>query len=389
MRVELGWGTPTDRSERLTQRSLRWEVPALPELGPRVVRRWQHLATWMPPETVVLCRHREIGGARRLHLPTRRAPAGYELEWDLGFLHRHGQTGTRRLDERDGGYALNDDASIVDDETEVLGFVEQAPLPLLDVLERKRLPATGREVLVAGVDDPLRDTTEPLGVLGWIESFPIQPRRIPEPKALWGLEPLVRIPDRGRWRHAYAVGSDRTAPESVALGGVLRSGGPGFVALSQDSDGRLTAESLEQAPAGARLRDVARWTGAPLTWQRRLSAAALRASASRARHAAQAVVARGSAGDRSGLLGWLRREPAPGWSPLYLGVHPVLGDHFATRSELEALDLGYRVGGVLGHVSDACASREPSEQPHELLWGSRFGHARRFVEGPVERPREP
>ena len=41
--------------------------------------------------------------------------------------------------------------------------------------------------------------------------------------------------------------------------------------------------------------------------------------------------------------------------------------------------MGYRVEGVLGHIADIGAARAPG--PREVLWGSRFGKSRRYVEG--------
>ena len=79
-------------------------------------------------------------------------------------------------------------------------------------------------------------------------------------------------------------------------------------------------------------------------------------------------------------LGWLRTEPAYGWSPLFSATHPALADQFVTRSEIEATDLGYRVDGVLGYVCDVSAD-PPREVPGEILWTSRFGRRRRVTEG--------
>ena len=83
------------------------------------------------------------------------------------------------------------------------------------------------------------------------------------------------------------------------------------------------------------------------------------------------------------LLGYLRREPSPGWSPLFSAVHPALPDQYVTRSELEATDMGYRVEGILGYVLDRWADRSRDALPAEVKWASRFGQQRRYHEGPT------
>jgi hypothetical protein len=85
------------------------------------------------------------------------------------------------------------------------------------------------------------------------------------------------------------------------------------------------------------------------------------------------------------LVGYLRGEPCPGWSPLFSAVHPALPDQYVTRSELEATDMGYRVEGVLGYVLDKWADRSREALPAEVKWASRFGQRRRYLEGPTTR----
>ena len=386
MRVQLGWTEPSDAAQALVQRSLRWETPALPGLAEVSIRRWRGLSTWMPPETVSLCRHRAVDAPRWLVSNSRTPPAGYLLEWDLGCIHRHAAPGTGRLVGDDGGFRVEDERKPAAAHTISLGFVEHAPLPMLDALLVHRVPATGQLVLVAGAEDPLAATTETVEHLGWIESFPIQPRRVAPPEGLWGVRRLLRVADTARWRHAYAADSPPHADGVVALGTLLDRPAAGFAELRLEPDGLVSRAGVDLGCARRDPVRALRWASAPLRWpvaHRRWTA---RAAASRLRYLA-ASARNGSVHYGAGeILGWLRAAPAPGFSPLFDARHPALGDQFLTRSELEALDLGYRVRGVIGYIGDAGADRQTHQQPHEILWGSRFGRDRRYVEGRVSTP---
>src|SRR5581483_823688 len=116
-------------------------------------------------------------------------------------------------------------------------------------------------------------------------------------------------------------------------------------------------------PLGATRPDVralARWSLAPLGWtEGQPRAWAARAALGRGRALASRQARVRGIGARSGgaTIGYLRREPAPGWSPLYCARHPALADQYVTRSELEAADLGYEIEGVLGYAIDRLAAR--------------------------------
>ena len=83
------------------------------------------------------------------------------------------------------------------------------------------------------------------------------------------------------------------------------------------------------------------------------------------------------------VLGYMRGEPPPGWSPLFSAIHPLLPDQYITRSELEAIDMGYRVEGVLGYVLDGGLIARRRLSLAEVKWARRFGQGRRYVEGPT------
>src|SRR4051794_39612240 len=94
MRIRLGYAAATSRREEFVRRAVAWEPPALPGLEKPTVRRWAHIPTWMPPETEVLARHRAIEGSHRIMSNRRDSPPGYELEFDLGVVHRFALPGT-------------------------------------------------------------------------------------------------------------------------------------------------------------------------------------------------------------------------------------------------------------------------------------------------------
>lgn len=384
MILDVGHRRPEGAADQWVERALRWEPPVLPGLSAATVRRWRDLPTWMPPEAAVLCRHRELDGPRRVHSNSRQPPPGCALEFDLGFVRQHGAPGADRLLTGDGLFWIDADEDALPAGVEALGYVEQAPLPMLDVLEVRALPGTGQHVLVAGPDDPLAGSATPVTALGWIESLPVQPRRPLDRSGRWGLRALVRVSDPARWRHTYLVDPPERPAGAVGLGGLWHARARGFVPLHTGPDGRLRSPLAQPRGVAGSWRESVRWVGAPLSWSSRPRPWALRATASRVRHAVRQPR---SAGDGTGgaPLGWLRAAPARGWSPLFSASHPALPDQFVTRSELEAHDLGFHVDGILGYACDDGADRYQHEQPREVLWGSRFGHGRRYVEGPARR----
>jgi hypothetical protein len=384
VRLQLGYAPAASVAERKVQRSLMWEAPMLSRPLRTSVPRWSAGPTWTPPGTILLVRHRSSDGARRIVSNDRIPPAGYEIEYDLGLVHCFAQPGTQRLVAGEDGFFCTPFEGQLVEGLRSLGYVETAPLPLLDALELRRDPWSGEPTLVAGVADPLYAISEPLGHVGFIESYPLNPREAPDVRVDRLLTPLFRWTDGRAWRHRYGVGDSQ--PEgAVVLGSVApRSvGGEDLIDLQLLPDGRLATELL---PASSRSRPspptAIRWSAAPVVWGRGLRPWGLRASANRLRHLPRDVAPRSRAGE-SQAIGLLRRAPVPGWSPLFAAMHPVLGDQFLTRSALEAQDMGYVVDGVLGWIADHSADRSPDSQPAEIKWASRFGKRRRYVEGPL------
>jgi hypothetical protein len=385
MRIELEHLAAATAAERWVQRRNAWEAPRLPMLREDTVRRWAAGPTWTAPGTKQLVRHRSEDGQRCLISTDRRAPKGFTIEYDLGLVHEHAQPGTARLMASREGYFTTLFEGEPGEGYRGLGYVEQAPLPMLDVLELRLDPVAGEPILVAGPSDPLYESAKPLAVLGFVESYPINPRTVPVLKLDWGIATLARTVDAARWRHRYAV----RAPHGrggVALGGVWANPGPDFVELERDASGLLRTELLGEPRRQASIATMLRWSVAPLSWsQGRPRGWALRASAGRLRRLA--IDGQGASRepraheDSSWPAAYLRKSPSEGWSPVFSALHPALEDQYVTRSEIEATDMGYLVEGILGYVLDGFADRSLEAAPAEVKWGSRFGQHRRYVEG--------
>jgi glycosyltransferase involved in cell wall biosynthesis len=373
---------PHDAGEAWVQRAVSWQEPLLPKVTDGVVRRWENAAGWNPPETIPLCRHRALDRDDWVVTNSRQPPPGYRLEFDLGVVHRYAFPGTRRLVEAGENFTLTDEENELTDSRSALGFVEQVPLPMLNVLELRRAPDSGKTMLVAGPDDPLFNWAEAVRTLGWIEAFPILPRCTPLHVGPWGGIALRRYVDG--WRHRYRTGERNGEAESVALGSLLREPGDALVELRLRQDGRVESDYAAPSRLSVDPLLAGRWTLAPLAWEKKVPppAWAQRAAGSRLRHLARCRTrARAREREQERTLGWLRRNAATGYSPLVSATHPVTGDQLLTRSELEATELGYRIDGVLGHVFDAGTDHADALAGTAVLWGSRFGRGRRYVEG--------
>lgn len=395
--MELGYILASTAAERSVQRWNAWESPRLPTVDHVGMRRWASAATWTPPGCQPLVRHRAVDGSRRIITNDRTPPDGYVIEYDLGMAHRFGQPGTQKVivyeqsDRSGSSYFRTPFEGGLADGYRELGYVENAPLPMLDVLKLRYDMANDEEVLVAGVDDPLYGTAIPVATLGFVESYPIQPRHPPDRKVDWSFVVLLRSVDSAHWRHRYRV---EAKPDSAAvtLGGLWTRSGSGFVALYRNADGTVTSELCPRVPKRVAVHAQLRWAGAPLSWtEGRPRAWAVRAMAGRLKalaairqrdtryHLASSVE---SVTAGRTLLGYLRRLPSPGWSPLFSAIHPAVADQYVTRSEVEATDMGYVIEGVLGYVFDRFADRSPEAFPAEVKWASHFGQRRRYIEGP-------
>ena len=378
--VSLEYPLPEPGAVRRTSALVAQQPPALRGLGAlnAVVRpEGEH---WRPAGTRLLIRH-------RAHLDDRYVatldfvPEGYHPEFVLGAVQFQHQPGTVRLID-DGGvgrHELTDEQDELGERVRHLGYLERRNLPDLEPLHRATLAATGQEVLIAGEHDPLRPFTKPTEHLGYVQGYPQNPRRARDERALWGAVALHRHVSRAqRWRHEYGTGRIADA-EAVPLGALWTVSAPRTIALDMGADGRLEATAVAGARATPRPADRARWTFAPFLWSEVPPSPSLRASVSRTRAQLREALAVDERVGGERRLGYLDERPAPGSLPLFSATHPVLGDQFVTRSEAEALDLGYRVDGVLGYIRDLPGCRTAG--PPVVLWGERFGLDRRRTEG--------
>ena len=355
-RLRLTYDRSGDLSALAVRDSVANQAPRLPELTPGTVRRWKASEDWMPPGTQPLCRHIELDGDRRIVSNDPKPPAGYRLEFELGCLQEQAAPDTRRLVQDGQDFELSDDQNFLGKHRHAYGYVEQQALPLLERLELRVAPDTGQPVLVAGRDDPLFGSSEPVGDLGWIEAHPILPRHDLPHAGPWGVDALWRWVDPKTQQHCYAT-SPSGGTSSTVLGTMFRQPGTDRVALRLRDDGRLASDLAQPGRASRDPRKIGHWVTAPMRGSGGQEArGGSREAADRLRRLALHPGARRLAADDGTVLGWLRTEDAPGCSPLLSATHLVTGDQLATCSPHEALAYGYALDGVLGYVLNAGAS---------------------------------
>lgn len=391
-----GGGTDPHRS---AERAKMLEAqPAIPALPWNAVRRWLGpWASWIPPETNLLVRHREIDGEHRLVRCGEKPPPGYQLEHHLGAIQRFSPPGTVRL-VRDGEGELRTvpRGSPRGEDEEELGHLEQAALPLLNAIERAVLP-DGRTTLVCTDRDPLRAIATQLDLLGYIESYPNEPvwpadARLPT----HGRVALLRCLDSRRRRHFYrAADAGEETDGSVVgeLGALHLTAEPGSTPVWIDRDGRVMTDSHHPSGVSPDPRQLVRWVGAPAGWRgfgrqggrarailRRAADAAAIGVASRRRelepdgHGAGVRTALVSPTAGATLVGYLYTEDGPRRQELYAALHPITGDQLLTLHRLEAADMGYGPAASLGYVLVDLALTGPLAMRRVAVpWASRFG----------------
>jgi hypothetical protein len=350
-RLDINHGRTGDRSEVGMRDAVGSEAPRLPELTANHMPRWDASAAWLPPETQLLYRHVELGGGDRIASSDPEPPRGYRLEFVLGAVRTYAVPGARRLVQTGKEFELSDNQNELEVGQRGFGYLEQQPLPMLERLELRIMPATGRQVLVAGPDDPLNEVARPLATLGWLEAYPILPRRDRPQTGLWGLLTLGRQADPRALRHRYLTSPPSGELDGAALGFLYNLPEDNFVALRLRADGRLATELARPGQASRDLRKIAGWIAGPLKEiRRRPRKAAVREARARLRHLVRQRAARDVSEHGDTTLGWLRRDAAPGWGPLFSTTHPATGDQLVSLSSREATDAGYVVDGVLGFI---------------------------------------
>ena len=243
------------------------------------------------------------------------APPGYVLEFILGAIHRDAAprpapAGLRRPQllpspTSKGRWAATATRSATSN---------QQPLPLLDLLELRRMPESGDLVLVAGEHDPLFDVAEPLGELGWVEPLPLNPQEAAHHLGPWRAIDLRRLDGEEGRGHRYATGT-----EGTFLGGLYPRYGEGLVALRKRADGRLLTDLAVPGRASRNPKRIAGWVAAE-------GGAAVATRAARLVRQGE----RGRSTDPGEPLGWLRTSGARGYFPLFSATHPVTGDQLVT-----------------------------------------------------------
>jgi glycosyltransferase involved in cell wall biosynthesis len=363
------------------------EMPAaLPSLGWGAVRRWTGTASWTPPETDILTRHREVNGNGRVVRLGRSSPAGFVLERDLGAIRRFSPPGTVRLihNSDDGRFRVVKRNSLRRNTDDVLGHLEASPLPLFQAVERAVFH-DGSETIVAGEADPLRAESTTLEFLGFIEAFPNLPTKPPETRrSSYEAVGLLRCIDGIRRRHVYRVDAIESGDELVCeLGALHRWPVVGSIAVRIDAIGNLVVDDQPLTSVHCSALQLLRWCFAPLAWRGfGRPVPRLRASARRIWEAARHAVTPGSRreavyclqDDESPIVGYLHGEDRSDRRALFAAIHPVTGDRLFVREPLEATDMGYRLVGIVGYVLDRAPATGTLATRHvSVPWASRFG----------------
>jgi glycosyltransferase involved in cell wall biosynthesis len=351
--VSLDLNLPAgDGADIAARKMILHQAPRLPELAAGAIRRCERSEPWTPPQSVILFRHLNPATGMRVVIPGEESPPGHVLERVLGSTHRFPAPGTERLIQAGGHFATSDEQGSLGEGEYDLGFVERQRLPMLDTLELRRARDSGQEVLVAGADDPLVHSSEPIENVGWIEACPILPRADDVLQTgPWAVVSLRRQVDNATWRHGYRVGAPGEAFDGVELGSLCRHPSPGTVALRLRSDGRLTSELVTPGRASRDPRKIGRWLAEPLVADSEASSR-VRGAASRLRHLARHSRSRRLSEEEGEILGYLPRQRLPGCSTLYSTIHPVTGDQLVTRVPHEATEAGYVMDGILGAIFD-------------------------------------
>jgi glycosyltransferase involved in cell wall biosynthesis len=369
------------RASELEERESRLKAePLIRKLPDDTVRRWALSGTWIPPESNLICRHASLDGSRRVVTNQRTPPRGYRLEYDLGALRRVGLPGTAKLIAQGGSYRTLPLDEHEPHDALLLGYVELAPLPLLDslILAAHR----GQHVLIAGEDDPIAHEVEPIGTLGFVDSYPINPRHgphaeLPQGPMLYGVLPLTRSVDRQARRHVYAVGQPGRGELAGELGALDTEPSGDAVPVWITSAGQVVTNRYEPEQPQKHPKSAARWVAAPVAWRgfAPLDARA-RASAARALDLAKGTVRKPPSREHHGPpAGYLSAEPGAHHIPIHSAVHAVTGDQLLTNTPLEAADMGYGSATLLGYaLAVAPLTGDLGVKTVTVPWASRFGH---------------
>ncbi len=371
------------------ERALRlMSPPRLPRLAEKP-DRLRNASSWLPAEAQVLCRHHDPVSGKRFVTRDPNPPDGWALEYYLGATWSFPLAGTARLtsasaengagqvfeatDDRSGDRSLAD--------PNLLGHVDRIAFPMLEPLELVRVASTGEQTLLCGEEDPLQGQVEKLGVVGWVDSVPIQPKTPPSARLPFALLGLLRSVDPSSRRHRYGIGEIPAGQFVSELGALLTDPGSATQPVSLSAEGRLATAEYAPSPEAPALQAVARWVAAPAAW-RGVDIPATARTRAVARRAATGAVRLARHRDQStggSTVGHLHSRPGRGRLALYSSVHPVTGDQLLSTGEFEGNDLGYVNTRVIGYlVRGAPETGRLGPLPTHPSWGSRFGRMARI-----------
>ncbi len=382
-RHDLTLREPRDARDRLQRLTRRYSQPTLPASAS--IRRWDTSPwpAWIPPETTVLVRYKEIAGDRRIVTLGEGPPSGYELEHWLGAVQRFGPPGTSRIDVTVDPGGLQTAFRAVEPETHVprcdeiqsLGHVEQAAFPLLHPIHVARVRATGQLTLVAGVTDLLDGKADLEALLGYVEAFPNLPTA-PVFQRQASRQQSLLMRGLADHRHVYGIGTVTNGRVVATLGRLSPVQTAGSIAARVLSDGTFVTDRYRPQPRQASVSQAVRWAGAPVAW--RGQGPLLSRGGATARRLARAIQMRTirrpahiSSVPSGPPTGYLHTTPGPVRIELFSAVHPVTADQLLTPFPLEATDMGYvdvtSLGFTLGSIDAVRIER------YSVPWASRFG----------------
>lgn len=376
--------TVLERSKHAEYEERMQAYPAIPTVRPHQVPRWGHSAGWMPPETVPLVRHVDESGTWRVITNSLEPPPGARVECVLGAIQHFSPPGTRRLIRRGRDHLTVERESPRNDEDIVLGYLEEAPLPLFVGIERAVLQ-DGSETLVVGAErDHLRLQARELTFLGFIESLPNEPAQLPPYTETSDRRILVRWIDHEHRRHTYeALTPSHSSNGRLALGAELGRlqlySDSTAIPLWLDAAGRISTDRYSFTEPPLTPAGLLRYSAAPLNWRGfGRHSARLRATFRRLLDSGRLLVAppRRKHPDRDGrqLLGYLQSEPGPRLIELFAARHRVLPDQFVTHHPLQATDMGYVDLRSIGYIQAvAPLTGALGSKGISVPWASHFG----------------
>ncbi len=351
--------------------------PLLRGAGEYRVPRWELTPTWLPPVSTIAIRYRERIGERRL-VTNGRKPTGFQVEHFLGALRSTAFQGTKKVISIEGTFraVVREEWSAIPPEALEIGYVEEAPLPGLDVLALAVLRETGQHVLVSLPDDPFLHEVDVIDHLGFLDPFPLRPRETPSAERPLGLLGLVKALDYKSRRHRYGIDALPEGEFLAEVGALAESGLQGSIG-AWIVDGYLYTERYRPPMPKPGALAAVRWVAEPAIWRgiadpsRRLKAMGGRSVTSAVSRARLGQGVPEPSGEPSA---WLFESARPGLVPLFASHHPVTGDQLLTRSLQDAAQMGYVDSQLLGFM--AMAAPLTGNNDHRGLpvpWARRSG----------------